>query len=60
MSDDRFFALVAGLCILFWLLARERRLDPRLRRWLQVGAFGVLAGGMIWAAFQSLAWFLAG
>ena len=43
MSDDRFFALVAGLCILFWLLA-----------------FGVLAGGMIWAAFQSLAWFLAG
>ena len=59
MTDDRFFALVAMLCILFWLLGRERRLDPRLRQWLTLAAFGVLAAGILYASWRTLLWFAA-
>ncbi|MDX6750002.1 hypothetical protein SH611_09310 [Geminicoccaceae bacterium 1502E] len=58
MSEDRIFALVAGLCLLFWLLAREPRLTGRLRRPLLLAAWLILAAAMLVALVRSAAWFL--
>jgi hypothetical protein len=58
VDDGRFFGFVAALCLLFWLLGRERRLDPNLRRWLSLGAYAVLGIGIGYAAFETLGWFL--
>jgi hypothetical protein len=59
LDDGRFFAFVAALCLLFWLLGREPRIDPGVRRWLSLGAYLVLAVGIGYAAFETLGWFLA-
>lgn len=58
MDDGRFFALVAGLAVLFWLLSGQRGLDPRLRRWALPAAYLVLAAGLAWAVLRTLAWLL--
>lgn len=58
MADGRFFALVAGLAILFWLLSGQRAIEPRLRRAALWAAYASLAAGLIWAALQSVRWFL--
>lgn len=58
MSEDRIFALVAGLCLLFWLLSREPRLAGRLRRPLLRASWLILAAAMGWAVLRALAWFL--
>jgi 4-amino-4-deoxy-L-arabinose transferase-like glycosyltransferase len=55
MMDDRLFALVALLCLLFWLLARERRIPAGLRRWLELAAYAGLALGLAIALLQFFA-----
>ncbi len=57
MDEDRFFALVALLAILFWLLAGRRELDPRLRRWALPVAYLLLAGGLAYAVLRTLLFF---
>lgn len=58
MDDGRFFAFVALLAILFWLLAGQRGIDPRLRRWALPAAYGVLAAGLLYALFQTIRYVL--
>lgn len=57
MSEDRFFALVAGLCLLFWLLAREPRLAGRWRRPLLLASWAILGAALAYALLRTLQWF---
>ena len=59
MTEDRFFAVVAGLSLLVWLLGRGDLLrDRRQRRLAQTAAFGLVAAAMLYAGFRSLEYFL--
>jgi hypothetical protein len=58
VEEGRFFALVAGLAILFWLLSGQRAIDPTWRRAALFAAYGSLAVGLLWALLRTLAWFL--
>ncbi len=59
MSDDKLFAIVPLLALLFWLLAREQRVPPAVRRWLQLTAWGVLGLGLVYAVVTTIQWTLA-
>lgn len=55
--DDRFVGVVAGLSLLFWILARERRIDARIRVWLLRLAYLALGLGVIYALVATIRWF---
>jgi hypothetical protein len=46
------------LCLLLWLLAREPRIDARLRIWMERTAFIGIAVALAYAIVRSLAYFL--
>ncbi len=58
MDDGRFFAFVAGLATLFWLLSGRRALDPTLRRLALLAAYVSLAVGILYALAKTVAWVL--
>lgn len=58
MDEGRFFALAAGLAVLFWLLSGQRAIEPGLRRMASFTAYASLAVGLLWALLQSARWFL--
>lgn len=60
MSDDRLFAFVSSLCLLLWLLARERRIGAGPRWWMERAAWGLMAGGLLYALFLTAGWLLGG
>ncbi len=59
MSDDKLFAIVPLLALLFWLLAREQRVPAAVRGWLRLTAWGVLGLGLVYAVIMSIRWALA-
>lgn len=58
MGDGRFFAFVAGLAVLFWLLSGVRAIEPGLRRWALLLAYASLGVGIAWALLRTAAWML--
>jgi len=58
VEDGRFFALAAGLAVLFWILSGQRAIEPRLRRFALLAAHASLAAGLLWALVRTLLWFL--
>ncbi len=58
MDEGRFFALAAGLAILFWLLSGQRAIEPWLRRTASFAAYVSLAVGLLWALLRTARWFL--
>ena len=56
--EERVFAFVASACLLLWLLARERRLPPGLRRAMELAAYVGLAVGLVVAIVASVGHFL--
>ncbi len=56
MEDGRFFSLVLGLAVLFWLLSGVEAIDPRLRRWALPAAYGTLGVGIAYALLKSAVW----
>ncbi|MCX7630318.1 MAG: hypothetical protein N2038_08705 [Geminicoccaceae bacterium] len=57
MDEGRFFALVALLAVLFWLLGGQKGIDPRLRRWALPVAYVTLAIGLAYAFLRTLLFF---
>jgi drug/metabolite transporter (DMT)-like permease len=57
MDEERIFALVASLCLLLWLLARERRIPPNLRQLMLAAAYLGVAGGLLYAVVASVLYF---
>ena len=60
MTDDRFLALIGMLCLLLWLLSRETRIAPGLRRLLALVAYGGIATALAYAVVLSFGYFMSG
>lgn len=58
MDEGQFFGVVASLALLVYLLGRGILRDPRQRRLAETAALGLVGAAILYAAFQSLAWFL--
>lgn len=56
MSEGRFYSLVLGLAVLFWLLSGVRAIDPALRRFALPAAYTILGIGMAYALVKSAVW----
>jgi bacteriorhodopsin len=59
MGDDRFFALVGALCVLLWLLSREPRVPPGVRRAMALAAYVGIAVALAYAVMLTVGSLLA-
>lgn len=58
MAQEQFFGVIASLALLVWLLGRGIVRDPRRRQLAETAAMGLVGAAILYAAFQSLAYFL--
>jgi hypothetical protein len=59
MSDDKLFAIVPLVALLFWLAARGQGVPPAVRPWLHLTAWGVLGLGLAYAILMTIHWAMA-
>jgi hypothetical protein len=52
LRDDQLFGLVAMLCMLFWVGSNALPMRPELRSKVRLGAWVVLALGLLLALFR--------
>jgi multisubunit Na+/H+ antiporter MnhB subunit len=58
VRDDQIFALVALLCVLFWVASGTMPMRPELRRRVRTGAYVVLAVGLALALLRLVQYLL--